>query len=255
MKEKGTVFTNLALEIIRQIPGVGWCKCAPFTGERLGGWVSENYLAMARISRWFFTTLESVVTDYQYDPSDEPYERWTRKQCIQWMKIYGVRVADVMSRSDLKLNNKAFEEMKKLAKEKKPMSRCGVATLRIIVAEMMKQQGANQLVLVAERIATVREVLNVVTCCQVMVATAMAKKSSDRHVKELDRMVKIFLTTYGKFEEKMRLQSGGDKAKKKPDWVSQYNFLSLLQYMPTILGNQNSAAWWKRSSKELFRRP
>jgi hypothetical protein len=70
IKEKGTLFTNLALEVIRHIPGVAWCKCAPFTGERLGGWVSENYLAMARISRWFFTTLESVVTDYQYDPSD-----------------------------------------------------------------------------------------------------------------------------------------------------------------------------------------
>ena len=33
-------------------PSVEWCKVAPYTGEKFGGWVSENHLALMRLSNW-----------------------------------------------------------------------------------------------------------------------------------------------------------------------------------------------------------
>ena len=40
-----------------------WIKIESFVGDKLGGWVSENYTAFARISVWCFVDIDSVKKD------------------------------------------------------------------------------------------------------------------------------------------------------------------------------------------------
>ncbi len=50
-QHKSSIFVKYArgsLESI-QILGLSWCKCMSFKTGKLGGWVSENYLAHARL--------------------------------------------------------------------------------------------------------------------------------------------------------------------------------------------------------------
>jgi hypothetical protein len=39
---------------------LGWCKIQPYRGEKLGGWVSENFMAFARIAPWVYSCLHSL---------------------------------------------------------------------------------------------------------------------------------------------------------------------------------------------------
>lgn len=44
------------LESVQEL-GLSWCKAMPYSKGKLGGWVSENYLALARLLKWFYSTL------------------------------------------------------------------------------------------------------------------------------------------------------------------------------------------------------
>ena len=41
--------------------GLDWCKVIPFGGGKLGGYVAENYLAVARLSSWFFSPIGLIA--------------------------------------------------------------------------------------------------------------------------------------------------------------------------------------------------
>ena len=39
-----------------------WCKILPIGSCTFGGWVSENYLAMTQLNKWFYSGIESITT-------------------------------------------------------------------------------------------------------------------------------------------------------------------------------------------------
>jgi hypothetical protein len=43
-----------------------WLVCVPYTGEKLGGWTSDNYLAFARLMSWFYSEISTVVRDFEF---------------------------------------------------------------------------------------------------------------------------------------------------------------------------------------------
>ena len=42
---------------------INWCKAIAYKTGKLGGWVSENYLAMARLNKWFYSGIEIITSD------------------------------------------------------------------------------------------------------------------------------------------------------------------------------------------------
>ena len=56
-----------ALQPISDIK-LSWCKTQPYKGDKLGGWVSENFLAFARIAPWAYST----IGEWKDDP---PFEK------------------------------------------------------------------------------------------------------------------------------------------------------------------------------------
>jgi hypothetical protein len=45
------------LESIQKL-GLSWCKCIAYKSGNLGGWVSENYLSLARVLPWFYGSID-----------------------------------------------------------------------------------------------------------------------------------------------------------------------------------------------------
>jgi hypothetical protein len=44
--------------------GLSWLVCVPYTGAKLGGWISENYLTVTRLMSWFYSEISTMVSDF-----------------------------------------------------------------------------------------------------------------------------------------------------------------------------------------------
>ena len=42
---------------------LSWLKVLPYKGGKFGGWVSENYLSLSRILKWFYSLLHKISPD------------------------------------------------------------------------------------------------------------------------------------------------------------------------------------------------
>jgi len=65
-RNKGSAFiqySNDKLESMNQL-GLDWCKCLPYKTGKLGRWVSENYLAAARLISWFYGPILESISYY-----------------------------------------------------------------------------------------------------------------------------------------------------------------------------------------------
>ena len=70
---------------------LSWCKMEPYVGEKLGGWVSENYLALTRLIPWMYEFMEDVDWDEPIPtPEDKPVSRWNVTECKTFLKIRGL---------------------------------------------------------------------------------------------------------------------------------------------------------------------
>ena len=66
---------------------LGWCKIQPYRGEKLGGWVSENFMAFARISPWVYSCLPTLRDDPLFEPEDnKPVGKWTIEECKNFLR-------------------------------------------------------------------------------------------------------------------------------------------------------------------------
>jgi hypothetical protein len=97
-------FTRHVVDVMETSDGLAffWLVCVPYTGATLGGWISENYLALARIMCWFYSKLSTVVIDYEFAQPRTPQKDWTMKQNMGWLKLrYLSRGASTLNAKDL----------------------------------------------------------------------------------------------------------------------------------------------------------
>jgi hypothetical protein len=183
---------NTRLNVIRRL-NLKWCKTMPYKGNKLGGWVSENYLALARVCKWFFLILEGVGRDEEEytEPTKTDTTKWTVKENRKWLKVRGL-------------------DTKGLAEE-----------LRRRVAEFIEQPGGPPPILPPPA-GTIDDVFDLVSAMFDMVKSIMITSCGDDEVKEADRCIKRFLSLFVQLENNM------NTGKKKPQWISSYTFPCLL---------------------------
>jgi hypothetical protein len=82
-------FTKHVVGVMETFNGLGlsWLVYFPYTGAKLGGWISENYLALAWLMCWFYSKLSTVVTDYDFFQPRTPQKDWTMKQNMGCINI------------------------------------------------------------------------------------------------------------------------------------------------------------------------
>ena len=67
-----------------------WCKVYCNNEGLYGGWVSETYVGMAKISLWYFNTLNMISSKYDFqEPEDDPQD-WLKKDLKKWLQIRGL---------------------------------------------------------------------------------------------------------------------------------------------------------------------
>ena len=171
-----------------------WCKTQPYTGGKLGGWVGENHLAMARINPWFYSGLEFVKRDEVYigDPATRP-QFWTKKQNQAWLRARG-----------LSFNSKhSAMELKKL------------------VAEYLAKPEVPPLLPPIS--ITEYDIMDLAQSATDMFSLIMHDQVSDPYLKKLEWSIRVFLTRFDMIDSQVR-----NDPKEKPTWITSYNFLSLL---------------------------
>jgi hypothetical protein len=175
-----------------------WCKTIEYSGGKLGGWVSENYLGFIRVASWFYMQLENLAPDVTYEePKDKPLSKWTMDETKGWLRARG-----------LKLDGKAKDLKERIrvlcdAKEGPP--------------ELIGQKGGS--------FDHVKKcLLSLIEMIQVGMTTAVDKSVCDL----MEYKIKSFLTHFAKLDGEV------NPKRDKPTWVTSYNFSSLLN-LPGIM--------------------
>ena len=66
---------------------LSWLKAEPYTRGELGGWVSENYLALSRVSLWIYSGTSGLLQDETYMEPNKPQDRWTKVENQKWLSV------------------------------------------------------------------------------------------------------------------------------------------------------------------------
>ena len=75
--------------------GLEWCKLI----DTEFGWVSDNYLSFARVIKWYYNPVTSLQPDKPFQESCTVIESCNLPTCREWLKAYGYsndgKVADI----------------------------------------------------------------------------------------------------------------------------------------------------------------
>jgi hypothetical protein len=176
-----------------------WIKILPYKGGRFGGWVSENYLAMSRIMKWFYSSLDGLASDADpwVEPADKPQERWTAKDNRAWLTQRGLDHSGLAG----PLRDRVQHYM----------------SLTPVPPVVEMQAGPVEIVLLT--ISSLDDLISLVMIDEI---------PNNAYYSRLERKIRIFLTHFADMEDQL------PRKKDLPQWVSSYNFLSLLN-LPAVI--------------------
>jgi hypothetical protein len=72
--------------------GLPWLKMLEW--YRRGGYVSENWLALIRIFKYFNAAASSLTQKYKYEEPKKDINKWTKKEKVTWLKARAVKIYD-----------------------------------------------------------------------------------------------------------------------------------------------------------------
>jgi hypothetical protein len=97
---------------LNALRSIKWTVMRPFSAT--GGWVSENFVAWARILRWFFADLHLAVPSVAYqfpqkDGSAIPFHQFTKKNNIAFLRACGIDPSTYSSMGANELKEHMFQ--------------------------------------------------------------------------------------------------------------------------------------------------
>ena len=75
--------------MLDSVANIGLDRCKIILTE--SGWVSDNYLAFARISKWYYHPLDSLALEEEYKKQTPDLKGWLIEECRQWLKVRGLK--------------------------------------------------------------------------------------------------------------------------------------------------------------------
>ena len=70
---------------------LSWLNIIGYKGEKMGGWVSENYIPLARVYKWFYSFVEHVAPDTQYVEPTTKLSMYREEKLIFAKELLGRR--------------------------------------------------------------------------------------------------------------------------------------------------------------------
>ncbi len=197
-KNKHTYFLRIANGVLEAVVKLhlDWCHAIPMNGMNFGGWVSENYLALARLCRWYFSMLPFLRSGPQYVDPERPHTTWSAKELRDWLSIRGYSS-----------KGKKMELMEKVTH---------LLSLDVVPPILPPKGGS------------VDDVVTLTHALGVTMATVMQRRVTTDVIARAQHYIKKFLSCYHDVDK--HLLNEGDK----PGWLTSYNFMCLLN-IPNIM--------------------
>lgn len=172
---------------------LSWLRMLPYKGDRLGGWVSENYVSFSRVCRWFFLILDDLKPDEDLykDPVTSP-KTWKLAENKGWLRARGL----------------PYDGKAKDLKER--------------VAECMSS--GRDIPLLPPPEGSMDDLHALIASMYDMVKSIMAFEVTEHDVTMADFHVKLFLTRLVDCDKKINPGS------KIPFWISSYTYPCLLNF-------------------------
>lgn len=194
-----TAFLNLGEDLLQGIKdmNVEWCKILRYpTTDKFGGWISENFLAMNRVSLWFYSVIFAMPAVQPYKDPEIDISNYKAKDTRQWLSARG-----------LPQEGKAKD-----------------------LLNIIKNYYATNTVpdiLVQETSIQSNDIFELLHSMALMNHVIMSPTSTKSDIHALPAIIRQFLIKYDKFDVKVNEH-------KDPSWIRQYNFMSLLDIPSTI---------------------
>lgn len=175
---------------------LSWAKVQGYKGEKLGGWVSENFVGFSRILPWAFICLNNLEDDGPYVAPNQPLSKWTIPQMKGFLRV-----------RRLPLNGNAKELRKRVVenkdKEIPPTAGGPVENIKKIILTLWY------------------------TLCHVMGMKTIPDPAETKATTR--KLICLFLSQVANHPDANNAETN------VPMWVSQYNFLSLLNLPEQIV--------------------
>jgi hypothetical protein len=170
---------------------LSWLKMLPYKGDRLGGWVSENYVSFSRIMTWFYLILDELKADEEpYKDPERPQSYWKATENRAWLKARGINCD---------------------GKAKELQERVAVFFAEGNIPPLLPPPGG-----------TTEDIHNLIGSLYKMVKIIMTFEVNDEVVQMTDFRIKRFLTHLADCDRKINPTS------KVPFWISSYTYPCLL---------------------------
>jgi hypothetical protein len=197
-RSQKTLFIGMAKTKLLTIKtmNIEWCKILEYpVTDKFGGWVSENFLAMTRLSNWFYSLLYYLPDALTYFDPVTPHEKWTKKENERWLEARGLS-------KDGKAGDLRNRVAKYFAENKVPP-------------------------IIVKNDCTKSHILEMIGSMSLMIHMIMTYDAEKYTVSDFEATIRLFLIKYDVVDT-------GLSDKDIPSWISQYNFLCLLNLPDTI---------------------
>lgn len=190
--------SKLILEGVQDLR-LQWVNVLPYRQGCFSGWVSENYLGMARMLPWFYNNMTNLMGDpVAYKQPTSPQHKWTLTQNKGWLKSRSL--SQKGKAKDLSIKVKYLMSL--------PQYQLPIGPLGGPITDM----------------------LFAVRMLWIMTTHLLARTVNTDHINKTERTIRLFLSAYERFDKNLRVQS----AKSKPGWLTSSNFVCLLN-LPRVM--------------------
>lgn len=178
-----------------------WCEVVPKVfGGSYGGYVSDNYMAVARLSPWLYTALLVLREPDPYIEPDTEVKNWNATQCKAFLSVRGMTIP------------------------KKPEAQ------RLAVINHKKKPISKQLPILVKPICTAKQVFEVITRMYLLIS--LLSESSTNGTDTVSRLhvaIRLYLSAFDRLDQNTRV-----KRTSLPSWVEKYNLMCLLNLPETV---------------------
>jgi hypothetical protein len=226
-------YQKYANQALAGFPFVQWCVVNSFSGEKLGGWVSENYLAFSRLLKWFYCNCNDLFAEK--DPYSDPpgdHKKWVKALCIKWLEARGVDL-DMFINTNNDIPEILLDELNQVRSEQKNLKTAPVNVLRKMITYYKEMEGMMP-ELLSSRLCQVDDIVMLIKHLSQMVSAIMTCTGNEDTIREAEYEIKMFLSLVDRIDKSMKVTASNKRIRWKPKWISMYNFICLLN-IPNII--------------------
>jgi hypothetical protein len=165
-------------------------KLLPYSNRKFGGWVAENFVAITRISKWFYQPLPTITAEETWIQPTTLVNDWLSNYLWNWLKKRALPATGLKAELYEKVNE--------------TINSCDG------IPEIVAPSGGS-----------VDQLLFTINCLYDLIALVMQPSIVETDLLTAEVYVRVFLTKYSKLDEHLYSK------KELCSWHSKYNFHSL----------------------------